>query len=105
MPYFVKQPVDEQRIRRMPRQFGAVDRELVYRGIIRKLSIEEMALYLILVCVSDVEGLSYYSDQRLATLLGIDTGLVKRARAGLLAKGMILYKPPLYQLLNLPEAS
>ena len=100
----VKQPVDPARIRRMPRQFGAVDRHLVYHGHIRRLSAAESALYLLLICVSDPAGLSYYSDRRLGELLGLEPEPLARARCGLEHKGLILYQHPFYQLLDLPPA-
>ena len=51
----IKHPVDPQRLRSMPAQFGAVDRRLVYQKHIRQMSTEEIALYLFLQCVSDPE--------------------------------------------------
>ena len=38
----VKQPVDPQRVRTMPAQFGAVDRRLVYQKHIRRMSTEQV---------------------------------------------------------------
>ena len=97
-----KVPVDPDRIRRVPRQFGAVDRNLVYHGHIRRLSPAEAALYLLLLCVSDPQGLSYYSERRLGELLNLDPEPLKHARHGLVQKGLILHHPPFYQLLDLP---
>jgi len=87
----------------MPRQFGAVDRDFVFCEHIRRLSPEETALYTLLVCVSDPQGLSYYSDRRLGELLGVSKEAVLRARLGLLRNRLILYQRPFYQLLDLPE--
>ena len=99
-----KHPLDAHRIRRMPRQFGAVDRLLVYRGWTRHLRLEELALYVLLLCVGDAEGLSYYSDRRIAELLNLAPCDVASARETLRRKGFILYQAPLYQVLDLPEA-
>jgi hypothetical protein len=104
MATLVKEPVDPRRIRRMPRQFGALDRRLVYSGLIGRLSLEEMGLYLLLVCAGDPQGLSFYSERRLGQLLGLDKESLCCARAGLEAKGLILFRYPFYQLLDLPEA-
>ena len=99
----VKRPVDPVRIRRMPRQFGAIDRNLIYRNHVRRLGPAELALYALLVCVSDLEGLSYYSDRRLCELLHLEQEPLARARGVLINANLILYQPPIYQLLDLPE--
>jgi len=99
----IKQPVDRERIRTMPAQFGAVDRRLVYQKHIRQMSTDEIALYLFLQCVSDAEGLSFYSDERICQELHFSlTGLWK-AREGLVHRSFLLYSQPIYQLLNLPQ--
>jgi len=100
-----KHPVDSVRIRRLPRQFGAVDRNLIYRGLIRELSPLEISLYLVLICVGDAQGLSYYSDQRLGELLEAPPSMIAAARDGLIRRKLLLYRRPIYQLLDLPEAS
>lgn len=97
------QPIDPQRVRHLPRQFGALDRQFVYRGHIGALSWAETTLYVFLVCVGNPQGLSYYSDRRLAATLRLSAEQLQRARQRLLAHGLILYRPPLYQLLDLPS--
>lgn len=99
----IKHPVDPNRIRALPRQFGAVDRHLIYHAWTRHLNLEELAVYVFLVCVGDAEGLSYYSDRRIAELLNLEPRQVGEARETLRLKGLILYQRPLYQLLDLPE--
>lgn len=99
----LKEPVDPARIRNMPRQFGAVDRNLVYGGVIRGLKPLEIALYLVLVCVGDPEGLSYYSDRRLGELLDVPCCMIVAARDGLIRRGLLLYNYPIYQLLEMPS--
>lgn len=100
-----KEPVDASRIRHMPRQFGAVDRAFIFDEHIGKLSPKETALYTLLICVSDPQGLSYYSDRKLAELLGLNTEEVIQSRLGLIRNRLILYQHPFYQLLDLPGKS
>ena len=97
-----KQPVDSQRVRTMPAQFGAVDRRLVYQRHIRRMSIEQIALYVFLQCVSDAEGLSFYSDERICEELHFSLNGLWEARESLMHGGFLLYRRPIYQLLNLP---
>ncbi len=100
----VKRPVDPQRLRTMPAQFGAVDRRLVYQKHIRRMSSEQLALYLFLQCVSDPEGLSFYSDERICKELHFSLNGLRKARGALVEADFLLYRRPIYQLLNLPEA-
>lgn len=100
----IKQPVDCQRVRTMPAQFAAVDRRLVYDKRICRMSTEEIALYVFLECVSDAEGLSFYSEERICEHLPLSLNGLWEARDGLVQGGFLLYRRPMYQLLNLPEA-
>lgn len=98
-----KQPVDPQRVRTMPAQFAAVDRRLVYHKHIRHMSYEQIALYLFLECVSDAEGLSFYSEARICEYLRFSLNGLWKAREALVEAGFLLYRRPIYQLLHLPE--
>lgn len=98
-----KHPVDPTRIRQMPRQFGAIDRQFIFGEHISRLTPEETTLYALLICVSDPQGLSYYSDRRLCEILRLSNEAVLRARMGLIRNGLIVYERPMYQLLDLPE--
>ena len=98
-----KQPVDPRRVRTMPAQFGAVDRRLVYQQHIRRMSVEQIALYLFLQCVSDAEGLSFYSDERICEELHFSLNGLWKTRDALVGAGLLLYRRPIYQLLNLPQ--
>jgi len=99
----MKQPVDPEQVRTMPKQFGAVDRQLVYRKHIRCMSTEQIALYVFLECVSDAEGLSFYSDERICEYLHFSLNGLRKAREGLVQGSFLLYSRPIYQLLNLPQ--
>jgi len=99
-----KQPVDPLRIRRLPRQFAPVDRRLIYQNHIRRMSTEAIALYLFLECVSDPQGLSFYSETRICEYLHWSLRGLWDARDRLCEGGFLLYRRPFYQLLQLPDA-
>jgi hypothetical protein len=103
-PPIPKLPVDPGRIRQMPTQFAAVDRRLVYGGHLCGLTHAQMALYLFLHCVSDAAGLSYYGDERMGQYLHLTESALHEARQGLIHRQMLLYRRPMYQLLDLPAA-
>jgi hypothetical protein len=87
----------------MPSQFAAIDRRLVYQKHIRRMSAEQIALYVFLECVSDAEGLSFYSEERICEYLNFTLNGLWDARQTLVHAGFLLYRRPIYQLLNLPQ--
>lgn len=97
-----KHPVDPARIRKRPRQFACLDRSLVYHKHICRMTHPQIALYVFLECVSDPQGLSYYSDKRIRQYLHLDLDQFHQARSALINKQLILYSCPLYQILDMP---
>ncbi len=90
-----------ERLRRVPRQFSWIDQRLVRHDHVRRCDCTALALYLVLVTVADAQGLSYYSDTKLAELLALSREQLAEARQRLLAVGLIAYAPPFYQVLSL----
>lgn len=99
----VKKLLCPQRVRRVPGQFSWVDHRLVRDKYIQRCRPEALALYLLLVTVSDAKGLSYYSDATVNGLLGLNDTTLGRARRELMEAGLIAYEYPLYQVLSLDE--
>ena len=98
-----KLPVDPNRIRHMPTQFAPIDRRLVYDRHTCRLTHQQMSLYVFLQCVGDAAGLSYYSDERICQYLHVSVSELRDARQGLIQRQFILYRRPMYQLLDLPQ--
>jgi len=96
-------PVDPARVRKLPRHFAWADHRL--RNLLGELTLEETVLLFFLVLAADRNGCSYWSDATVAKKLRLREGLVVSARAGLIARGLVAYRYPLYQLLPLPEAT
>ena len=101
----IKHPVDPSRICTVPRQFAALDRRLVHAKHIMRMSREQIALYVFLHCVSDAQGLSFYSETRIEEYLHLRPSELRAARDGLVEAQHLLYDKPIYQLLNLPRRS
>ena len=99
-----KRIICPERLRSVPRQFSWVDHRLVRDGHIKGLSHAAQSLYLLLITVSDAEGLSYYSDEAVFKLLRMDGSVLSRARRELKAAGLIAYERPLYQVLSLEHS-
>jgi len=98
-----KLPVVSERIRRIPKGFGWVDHRLVRAGCMRGCSTDGLALYLVLVTVADRDGLSYYGERLLCTLLGWSRGRLGKARENLVGADLLGWADPIYQVLELSE--
>jgi hypothetical protein len=100
----IKRLIDPRRRRKaLPRGFGWIDHRLLRDGYLSRCSPQALALYVLLVCASDGQGLSYYSAPRLAQLLQLEPAALSEARRELIGLGLIAYQKPLYQLLSLEE--
>jgi hypothetical protein len=97
-----KRVLDPKRVRKIEGSFSWIDHRFITGGFLRDLSTLEILLYLFLVAVSDRNGLSFYYDDRIASLLKIDLAALGRAREGLVLRSLVAYQPPLYQVLSLP---
>jgi len=104
-PRVEKRLLDPARRRRIRDGFSWIDRRFVREGVIDRLSSEEILLYLFLVSVADRDGLSFYGDRRVATTLKIPEADLDGVRSRLVDRGLIAYESPLYQVLELPDAS
>jgi hypothetical protein len=96
-----EEPVDPSRVRRPPRHFAWVDHRL--RDRLHSLSLEEIALLFFLHLAADRNGCSFFSDPTLARKLSLREGDVIEARHGLIRRGLVAYRFPLYQILPLEE--
>ena len=92
-----------QRLRHIPPSFSWVDHRLVRHEYLRRADPRAWALYLFLLTVADVQGLSYYSDASITRHLNLDPLALSAARQQLIQADFIAYHKPLYQLLALPE--
>ena len=98
----IKRLIDPRRMRKAPpRGFGWIDHRLLRDGYLSRCSPQALALYVLLVCASDAQGLSYYSAPRIAQLLRLEPAALSEARRELIGLGLIAYQKPLYQLLSL----
>ena len=92
-------PVDPTRVRTVPRHFAWIDHRL--RDRLPELSLEAIALLLFLHLAADRTGCSFWADATIAKKLGLREGDISQARARLVARGLVAYRDPLYQLLPL----
>ena len=100
-----KYPICPDRIRTITPKFNWLDHRLVRDRHLKHLTPEAAALYLFLVTVSDSQGLSYYAQHSIGQHLSMDESSLTAARHCLERTGLIAYKSPLYQVLDLVTPS
>jgi hypothetical protein len=100
----IKRVICSERVRKIPAQFSWVDHRLVRERHIERCDAHAAALYLFLVTVADVQGLSYYSDRSLGRSLSMDPVRLSKARGDLIHAKLIAYQRPLYQVLALDSS-
>lgn len=90
-----------EHLRKVPPHFSWIDHRLVQENYFPRCEHSAWTLYLFLVSVADVQGLSYYSDASLMRRLKMDPLQLSASRQQLLQAGLIAYEKPLCQVLSL----
>lgn len=93
-----------ERVRKINGSFAFIEHRFLQAGFLASLDPDELRLYLFLVLAADRHGLSYYSFDRICTLLRISTDDYIEARNTLIDKDLIAFDGRLFQVLSLPEA-
>jgi hypothetical protein len=94
--------LDPTRVRKIQGSFSWVDHRFITGGFLVDLFTIEILLYLFLVAVCDRNGISFYHQDKIASLLKINLASLGKAREGLIHRSLLAYEPPLYQILSLP---
>ena len=98
-------PPIPDRIRAIRSPFGWIDHRFFRQGFDQGLTRLEKLFYLVLVAVSNRDGVSFYSDERLGEFLEIrHRHELTGARDELVARDLIAFKEGVYQVLELPAA-
>ena len=90
------------KIRKSFGSFAFVPHGFLRQGFWASLSHHELLLYFFLVLVADRQGLSYYSFDKICTLVAITVDDYILARNSLIDKDLIAFDGHLYQVLSLP---
>ena len=106
MPKSRPQPPRPDRRRSIRGSFSWIDHRFLREGFDQGLTRLEKLLYFVLVAVSNQDGVSFYSDARLAELLDIRfPHELEAARQELVTRDLIAYEGGIYQVLDLPACS
>ncbi|MEJ2247465.1 MAG: hypothetical protein P8Y80_15525 [Acidobacteriota bacterium] len=97
------QPPQPDRIRSIRGSFSWIDHRFFRQGFDQGLTRLEKLLYFVLIAVSNRDGVSFYSDERLAEILEIRyLHELDGARNELICRDLIAFEQGIYQVLDLP---
>jgi len=97
-----KKVLDKNRIRRIDGGFSFIPHRFLLEGFLASLNQKELLLYLLLVMASDRDGLSFYSYDKICTLLELNLDEYMASRNSLIEKKLIAFDGTLFQVLSLP---
>jgi len=92
-----------QRIRKITGSFAFIEHRFLQRGYWGRLSHHELLLYVFLVLAADRWAMSYYSYDRIVSLLKLSVDEYIAARDRLIEADLIAFDGQLFQVLSLPE--
>lgn len=99
---YQKRILNSSRIRKIKGSFSWIDHRFITGGFLRDLSAVEILLYFFLVSVSDRNGISFYHDDKICSLIKVGLTSLGEAREGLIRRSLLAYEHPIYQVLSLP---
>jgi len=92
-----------ERVRGIDGGFSFIPHRFLTGGFLASLNPHEILLYFFLVLSADRHGLSFYSYDKICTLLQLSLDQYICARGSLIAKDLIAFDGTLYQVLSLPR--
>ncbi|MFH2059661.1 MAG: hypothetical protein ABIJ59_12260 [Pseudomonadota bacterium] len=99
-----KKVLDPARVRKTGKSFCFISHRFLTDGFLQTLTRHELALYIFLVLASDRNGLSFYSDKTICSILAFKDNEYIFARSCLIHKDLVLYDGTLFQVLSLPKS-
>lgn len=91
------------RIRQIRGSFAFIEHRFLRDGFFESLTLKELGLYIFLITVSDRNGLSWYSYDRICGILRLTLDEYIEARNALIDKDLIGFDGHLFQVLSLPD--
>lgn len=92
-----------QRVRKTGKSFCFIPHRFLTDGFLQSLSLHELALYVFLVLASDKDGISFWADKTIQSILGLKEQDYIFARSCLIHKDLVYYDGVLFQVLSLPS--
>jgi hypothetical protein len=92
-----------ERVRKIQGSFAFIEHRFLRDGFWIDLTHQQRLLYMLLVLVADRHGLSYYSYDKLCSLIGFSVDDYVTARNALIDQDLLAFDGTLFQVLALPE--
>jgi hypothetical protein len=97
-----RRPIRPDRIRRIHRAFAAIENRFLHDGFFVSLDPLERALYFFLVLAGDRNGVSFYAQDKICSVLAVPLDDYLPARNALIAKDLVAFDGTRFQVLSLP---
>ena len=91
------------RVRKIRGSFAFIEHRFLRDGFFASLNHHELFLYLFLLIVGDRNGMSFYSYDKICTLLRVCVDEYVLARDSLIEKDLIAFDGKFFQVLSLPQ--
>ena len=98
----MRNPLVCHRVRSISGSFAFIEHRFLRHGFWAGLGHHELLLYFFLVMVSDRQGLSFYSYDKICSLLAISVDEYILARDSLINKDLLAFDGTFFQVLSLP---
>jgi hypothetical protein len=82
-----------QRVRRIAGSFAWIDHRLLRAGHLAVMTHQEHSLYLFLALAADRHGVSFYRQEKIGDLLGLDDQAFTVTRDRLMELGLLAFEP------------
>jgi hypothetical protein len=99
-----KKIIDKERVRHIDGGFAFIPHRFLTDGFVSDLNPDQLLLYFFLVLAADRFGLSFYSYDKICSLLEMSLDQYVDARCALVKKRLIAFDGTVFQVLTLPEA-
>ena len=97
-----KKVLNSKRVRKISGGFSFIPHRFLTDGFLASLNPHELLLYFLLVLAGDRNGVSFYSYDKICTLLQMHLERYIMARDDLIDKDLIAFDGTLFQVLDLP---
>jgi hypothetical protein len=98
-----KRPLCPERVRKISGSFAFIEHRFLREGFWATLRPQELVLYVFFILVADRNGLSYYSFDKICSLLQLSLDDYLTARNALIQNDLIAFDGHLFQVLSLPD--
>ncbi len=98
----MRNPLNSHRVRQINGSFAFIEHRFLRHGFWASLGHHELLLYFFLILVADRKGLSFYSYDKICSLLAISVDDYILARDSLINKDLLAFDGTFFQVLSLP---